>query len=128
MGRFWGGKTWEIPREDWDVKRDAVRQVLEEAARGGTTVPYSVITERVIGISGPDSHALAEIPGEICYENHQAGRSLLSAVATFKNDPNSVGVGFFNIAKQLGSVSDEKLARLSFWAIQLDRVYREYSD
>jgi hypothetical protein len=40
-----------------------------------------------------------------------------------------VGVGFFNIPKQLGyTIGNDELARLSFWATQLERVYREYAD
>lgn len=128
MGRYWGDRTWEIAAENWDSVRTDVRHVLEETARAQTTLSYSEIARRVPQFNGADSHALAEILGEICHDTHAEGFGLLTAVATFKQDPNSVGVGFFNIAKQLGyDVGDDPMARLTFWSRQVQRVYDSYA-
>ncbi len=129
MPPFWRDfdKTWEVEPEVWDDKRQAVREVLEDTARCERTVPYSVIAQRVGGFAGPNSHALAELLGEVSAQNHEEGLGLLSAVATFKHDPNQVGVGFFNIAQQLrGDVPVGADLRLSYWLRELWRVHADY--
>lgn len=122
------GKRWEIPIAEWGRIRDRVHDVLREVARGRDVISYSSLVARVGHFDGPDSHALAEMLGEInAIEAPYSDEPLLiSAVVTHKDDKYP-GKGFFAAAAHLGMevpAGDEE--QRIFWATQLERVHEAY--
>lgn len=122
-------KRWEIPVKDWDRIVGLVQTELRSVARQRTLVSYSDLVSRVPSFSGPDSHALADMLGEVNsieepYEGHPL---LISAVVTHKDD-RYPGVGFFAAATHLGlNVPEDDMGRRTFWAQELERVHEAYS-
>ena len=122
-------KRWEIDEADWEMVREAVNVQLRSAARASTTISYSDLVANVGYFSGPDSHALAAMLGEINGQEppYKDRPLLLSAVVTHKDDAFP-GVGFFTAAEQLGkSVPKSDEERRVFWARELDLVIEAYS-
>jgi hypothetical protein len=120
---------WEIDEADWDFAKQAVRRELEKGARIHDTISYSDLVANVGYFSGPDSHALARMLGEINAEErpYKGQPLLLSAVVTHKNDKYP-GVGFFTVAEDLGmSVPTGDEQQRIFWAGELDLVFEAYS-
>lgn len=131
MGRYFGDvdKTWEIPVDQWDEKRHALRLLLEDVARREGVIPYGDIAREIGGFSAPNSRALADLLGEVARDSEEAGMGLLSAVAVYANDYSEVSVGFINIAKALGrpNVPNGKEAQRDYWLGELGRVHEAYS-
>ena len=97
-------------------------------ARRRGIVSYSDLVTSVPYFSGPDSHALAHMLGEINgVEAAYNGRALfISAVVTHKHDAY-LGVGFFTAASELGlEVPGGDAERRAFWAVELERVHEAY--
>jgi len=119
---------WEIDQADWDLVKAAVRRQMVVSARNRTTLSYTELVDEVGHFSGPDSHALAEMLGEINAEEdfYKDRPLLLSAVVTHKNDAYP-GVGFFAAAEHLGrSVPRADEQRRIFWAKELELVFEAY--
>ena len=119
---------WEIDEADWDLAKTAVKRRLVASARASSTLSYSELVHEVGYFSGPDSHALAEMLGEINAEEdpYKDQPLLLSAVVTHKNDAYP-GVGFFSAAEYLGkSVPRADEERRVFWAKELEAVFEAY--
>lgn len=121
-------KRWEIGESDWKLVCEAVHRGLISVARSDQTISYSDLVGRVGYFAGPDSHALAEMLGEInAVEPHYKGEPLLiSAVVTHKGDKYPGG-GFFSAAAHLGkAVPTDDAERRVFWASELAFVHEAY--
>jgi hypothetical protein len=105
-----------------------VQSELRSVARHGRTISYSELVTRIPHFSGPDSHALAAMLGEINAVEvpYEGAPLLISAVVTHKDEPYPL-VGFFTAAAHLGAtVPPDDLGRRTFWAHELERVHRAY--
>jgi hypothetical protein len=122
------GNRWEIPNDDWDRVREQVLGAIRSTARDRELVSYTRLVDRVGHFSGPDSHALAEMLGEInAMEPPFEGTPLLISAVVTHNDDNHPGVGFFTAAEHLGlTVPRRDEDQRVFWANELERVHRAY--
>lgn len=121
-------KRWEIYGFDWGRIQGLLQSELRAIARVRELVSYSQLVARVGHFDGPDSHALAEMLGEINGIEPPYDREplLLSAVVTHKDDKYS-GKGFFSAASYLGmAVSTDDDEQRIFWVHQLERVHKAY--
>lgn len=59
---------WEIDQADWDLVKTAVKRHMVASARARTTLSYTEPVNALGHFSGPDSHALAVMLGEISSE------------------------------------------------------------
>lgn len=119
---------WEIALEKWDSADALVVAELRSVATRRDVNSYSDLVGRVGYFSGPDSHALADMLGEIneAERLYKSAPLLLSASVTHKHDKYP-GVGFFDAAKALGlqvPSGDEEMR--VFRAVEMERVHEAY--
>jgi hypothetical protein len=106
--------------EQWDAAKGEVVGILRErATRGTPTVAYGELAAQVQAVRlGPDDIRFHALLGEVCIDEHRAGRPLLSLLVV-RQDDMLPGKGFFTLARQLKfNVSNE----LKFWSDELRRV------
>lgn len=118
---------WEDEDEDWDRVRDQLRSTISAVARRQSLITYGALILDVPEISEPNSHALAEMLGEISFQCHADGLPLLSALVVYK-DKNSPGPGFYEAAKKLGhSIGSNELVRIDFWSSQVKKCHEQWA-
>ena len=96
-----------------------LRQRLIEVARSGQTISYSELR--------PDApQTLAAPLDEIYRHEHREGRPPLSAVVAHKDGDRMSGVGFFNVAWELGryKCGDPE----QYWRQELELVWDYWQD
>ena len=117
---------WEVEGEDWDRVRDGLMASITEVARNKSLIAYSDLIRDVPEIEGPQSHALAEMLGEIGQRCHSEGLPLLSALVVNK-DTGMPGPGFFEAAVRLKLLtSSNARARDEFWLRQVKSCYQHH--
>lgn len=116
---------WEVEDEDWDRVRDQLRESILEVAGQEGLIPYSTLVRDVPEIEGPQSHALAEMLGEIGLQCHCEGLPLLSALVVYKDkNKQGPGPGFYEAAKRMGySTGSNAGAREDFWAREVKKCH-----
>ncbi|MFI5888427.1 hypothetical protein [Streptomyces sp. NPDC051554] len=119
---------WEVEDEDWDRVRDQLKESIIEVARRDDLIAYSDLIRDVPEIDGPQSHALAEMLGEIggqCYAEHTP---LLSALVVYKDrNKQGPGPGFYEAAARLGlTIGSNASAREEFWWAQVGKCYEHW--
>ena len=109
-----------------DAGAEAIYDKLREVAKSRGITYYSEIAPLAsLSMGSPgDRERIARILGDISTAEHQAGRSLLSAVVIRKEE-NSPGSGFFVLAKDLGLHDGGDDFR--FWVQELQRVHDYWS-
>jgi len=96
----------------------------------GDTLSYSEICDemRLKGIIDLEPHGtpFAALLGQINVIEHDLGRPLISAVVVSKEE-RQPGVGFWNIAKELGiEVGESENQRVAFWLDSLQECHRRW--
>lgn len=119
---------WEVEDEDWDRVRDQLKESIIEVARRDGLIAYSDLIRDVPEIDGPQSHALAEMLGEIGGQCYAEGVPLLSSLVVYKDrDKRGPGPGFYEAAERLGlSVGSNALAREDFWWRQAAKCHEHW--
>ena len=102
---------------------EELRQILIEVARKRRFMFYGELAPSLNLDMNLDNNRveIGRILGEISTYEHQQGRPLLTAIVVHKRD-NRPGVGFFNLARELGLYcpGDNQEA---FWTKEVNRVY-----
>ena len=118
-----GGTRGDFSNLEWAGLKCITREFLVTAARRQRSVTY----KEVAGLLkhrrfGYRSEAMDQMLGVISADEHAAGRPLLSAVVV-RSDPQQPmpGPGFFELAKELGSMTDQ-IAILDYWRAEFRRV------
>jgi hypothetical protein len=122
-------RRWEIEEGQWDRVRDEVHEELRRVARRGDVISYGDLVRKVGHFSGVDSHALAEMLGEINRDepNYRGDPLLISAVVTHKDDKYP-GHESFSAAAHLGkAVPNGDEEQRIFWAKELSLVHKAFS-
>ena len=121
-------KRWETPLADWDKVRHSTHRILAEIARDRGVISYGDLVARAGHFDGPDSHALAEMLGEInAIEAPYSDEPLLISAVVAHKDDKYPGKGFFAAAVHLGMevpAGDEE--QRIFWVTQLERIHEAY--
>lgn len=120
---------WEVEDEDWDRVREQLRALIVEVARECSLISYSDLILDAPEIDGPNSHALAEMLGEIGTHCHSEGLPLLSALVVYK-DANKLGPGrgFYEAAKRLGyNTGSNAVTREDFWQREVGRCHDRWA-
>jgi hypothetical protein len=101
---------------------EELTEKLKQTARLRRTIHYGEIAPMVgLDMADPqDRLRIGEILGEISKAEHEAGRPLLSVVVTQKENERP-GVGFFQLAQDLGMVRG--LDRETYFIKELARTY-----
>jgi len=111
------------------AQRETVRDRLEHSARHGDPIAYSKLVSG-LGFAGPNSHALADMLGEIGAECADHGAPLLSAVAVYMSGERQgePGPGFYAMSKHLGLLSSSatEVEALTFWGNEAERCFEFY--
>jgi hypothetical protein len=123
-------KTYGFPEETWTAARDWLTHRLQRVAGERGTVAYGELCEEMHskGIIDLDPHGapLAGLLGQVNVLEHDAGNPLISAVVVSK-DAMEPGVGFWNIAKDLGiEFGDSPGEREAFWVQSLNECYARW--
>lgn len=116
---------FQFTAEQWDAAKGQVAQILRErAARSNPTITYGELASQVQAVRlGPDDIRFHSLLGEVCIDEHRAGRPLLSLLVV-RQDESLPGKGFFTLARQLKfDVSNE----LKFWSDEMRRVTEYWS-
>ncbi|NTV13863.1 MAG: hypothetical protein HGA96_08055 [Desulfobulbaceae bacterium] len=103
-----------------------VKIILEDCARKGETISYSVLMDKV-GMSSINPHhrrQIGEYLGEISSDSYKRDRFMLSALAVLKNTeiPNE---SFFGLAKDLNAM-DEGDDENTFYKSQLTKIFKKH--
>ena len=117
---------WEIPVAVWGSLRDNVRSILVRVAKARDGfITYTDLVNETGYFKGPESHALAEILGEICARDHPA--PMLSSLVVYK-DYSGPGMGFFRMAKLLERLDDisNDAVHDKFWLEEVKRCREHY--
>lgn len=117
---------WEIPVAAWGSLRDSVRSILVRVAKARDGfITYTDLVNETGYFKGPESHALAEILGEICARDHPA--PMLSSLVVYR-DYSGPGMGFFRMAKLLERLDDisNDAVRDKFWLEEVKRCREHY--
>jgi hypothetical protein len=110
---------------DWDAGKEEARQIMIARARVRGTIPYSELVTRLkrIDLEAHDPR-LFHLLGEISSEEDAAGRGMLTVVVVHKLGDMEPGPGFFELAKQLGRNTSN---RMKCWVDELHRVHAVWS-
>ncbi|MEK6647413.1 MAG: hypothetical protein AABY84_12155 [Candidatus Firestonebacteria bacterium] len=105
---------------DWDKAKEEMRDVLIEVAKNKGQISYSDLVARVKTISlTPEAYALNAMLEEICREEVEQGRGMLTVVVVHKSVDKDPGKGFFDLAKEFGFYT----SKLGCFAEQSNNVY-----
>jgi hypothetical protein len=111
--------------EQWEAAREEIRQILIRTAGSRSVITYTDLCLQVKAIHiEPHDRALPYFLGEVCTDEHDAGRPLLTAIVIYKNDPSKPADGFLDLADSLGydtGVPD------SFWIGQVRAAHDLWS-
>src|SRR2546429_8345506 len=112
-------------QSDWDAAKKEARAVMIERAKVRGMIPYSDLVKKIKSIR-LDAHdpRLFHMLGEISSEEDTAGRGMLTVVVVHKVGDMQPGPGFFELAKQLGRDTTNKL---KCWADELHKVHAIWS-
>jgi hypothetical protein len=113
---------------EWLTTRDWLGRRLHQVARDQKTTTYGELcsdmaTAGMLRLE-PHSSALAALLGQVNILEHEAGRPLITAVVVHKGGDMYPGVGFWNMARDVGvdpGATEE--ARLCFWVAEFTRCH-----
>ena len=105
--------------------RDDVRKRLIEVAKSKKTITYGELMNEFHIPRGHLKHELGigYIVGEISKFEHNEGRPMLSAIVIHK-DGKSIGDGFYELARQLGLLTNQN--EKDFWIQEQQKVWKCY--
>jgi len=100
-----------IPDTDWDKMKDIIRPILVREAKNSSMISYSNLAQELwnafpsIKLEA-NSHALADMLGEISMDESDTGHGMLSVVVINEAESRP-GEGFFKLArKECGYAED----------------------
>jgi hypothetical protein len=114
-----------LSQSDWDTAKKEARAVMIERARVRGMISYSDLVKQIKSVK-LDAHDPRpfHMLGEISSEEETAGRGMLTVVVVHKVGDMQPGPGFFELAKQLGRDTTNKL---KCWADELHKVHAIWS-
>ena len=123
-------KTYNFSEPTWLAARDWLTLRLRAVARSQKTISYGELCDemRTKGIAELEPHGtpFAALLGQINVVEHDGGKPLLSAVVVNK-DTMEPGVGFWNIARDLGlEPGDTEAKREKFWLDSLRECHAQW--
>ena len=109
-----------FPLEAWEGAKAQANALLEERARGRTTITYAEICREVTAVTlKPRSWAIMGFLNEICTEA-DARYGIMLASLVVRADAGMPGNGYFRNAARLGrDVSDPE----GYWRSEVERIY-----
>jgi molybdopterin synthase catalytic subunit len=111
---------------EWAAAKEQMRQAIIERAKLRGMIPYSELVEKVTEIDlEPNSYALAAMLDEISSEEDAAERGMLSVIVVHKVGDMQPGLGFFELAGELGRDTSDIL---KCWVEELKKVHRVWSE
>jgi hypothetical protein len=120
--------TYGYSTGEWLTARDWLARRLHGVARDQTTITYAdlcaeMATAGMLRLE-PHSSALAALLGQINVLELEAQRPLITAVVVHKGGDMFPGVGFWNMARDVGidPGATEEL-RLAFWVKEFARCH-----
>jgi len=114
-----------FPLAAWNSAKKEMRNILTKRAKLRGMIPYSELVGMVKTIKlEPDSYALAAMLGEISSEEDRAGRGMLSVIVVHKYGDMQPGLGFFDLAEELGRDTSDIL---KCWIEELNKVHAYWS-
>lgn len=121
----WTTSTYGRPPEQWAKAKQEIRDILITKARERAMIPYSELVDMVDSVQldafGPP---LSSMLGQLSLEEHELGRPLLSVLVVHKLGDMKPGVGFFELAQQLGrQTSDTDKA----WITEVQKVFQYWN-
>jgi hypothetical protein len=124
-------KTYGFPEAEWIATRSWLTKKLGAVAATGNTTSYGVLCNEIAKAGllrlEPHGQPLAGLLGQINVIEHDADRPLISAVVVSK-DGGEPGVGFWNIARDLGiEFGDSVDEREAFWLESLKACFEYYA-
>ena len=116
--------TFGFPREHWAAAKAEARAAMIECARNEKTLSYTQLVSKISSIQlEPHDVRLDRLLESVARGEDLAGRGILTVVVVHKTGDMRPGLGFFEIAEQLGrDVSD----RDACWIAELNNVYAQW--
>lgn len=114
-------ETYGYSIERWEnAKSEAVRAIVREARDYGQPISYSDLAAKIKSIHfDPHDHVFHLMLGQISTEEDAAGRGMLSVLVVHKGGDGMPGAGFWDLAKQLGRNTRDKLV---CWTKETEQV------
>jgi hypothetical protein len=124
--------TYGFATSEWENARGWVRKRLREVASSHLTITYSDLCREQAMATGtslePHETPLAGLLGQVNVLEKEEKCPLISCVVVHKAGDSQPGVGFWNMAKEMGlEVGATEEARESYWIGELNRCYTVWS-
>ncbi len=112
--------TFGYDQSVWDKAKSESREEMVQTAKRRRTITYGQLAQKVRAINfNPMDNAFHKMLGQICVEEYEAGRRLLSVVVV-RADDGRPGPGFFDLARQL---NQQVVEEDGFFSEELTRVH-----
>lgn len=117
--------TFGFPSWVWREAMNQAKAAIVERARQRGTITYSEVAEAItaIDLTAHDVR-LFSLLGQLSEEEYRAGRGMISALVVHKQGDQQPGLGFFDLAKELGLDTSDQL---SCWIGQVNKVHDYWS-
>jgi hypothetical protein len=124
--------TYGFPTSEWETARSWVRERLREVAGVQSTITYSELCREISTALGtrlePHGTPLAGLLGQVNVLEREEQRPLISCVVVHKSGDWKPGLGFWNMAKEMGlDVGTTDAERDRYWVEELKRCYAAWS-
>jgi hypothetical protein len=114
-----------IAQEKWDAAKEEARQLMIDRARVPGFIAYSDLAREIrSAMFAAHDQRLFHLIGEISTDENAAGRGMLSVIVVHKNGDREPGSGFFELAKELGRDTSD---RLRLWTDEFKKVHAAWS-
>jgi len=120
--------TYGYSTGEWQNAQAWLARHLHDVARRQAKTTYGDICNAMSAAGGislePNSTALAGLLGQLNILEQEQGRPLISAIVVHKTDDWLPGVGFWNIAREIGiDPGRTENQRLEFWVNEFGRCH-----
>ena len=117
---------FNISDADWQQGKEEMRCVLQEVAGRRGMIAYSELSNRMTTLRiEPFGAPMSEMLGEIGTEEDSSKRGILTVIVVHKGGDMEPGVGFYELAAQLGRDTSD---RLKLWVEELHKVHDYWAD
>ena len=116
--------TFGFPLDHWVAAKSEARAAMIECARNQGTLSYTQLVSKISSIQlEPHDVRLDQLLESVARDEDLAGRGILTVVVVHKTGDKLPGLGFFEIAEQLGRDTSDHVV---CWIAELKQVHAQW--